>query len=301
MNFLRSIQLTRKHFRTLYWAFAAFWVAYALNACGDAFKSEESSTTSTSNIEELSVIGYDQESLIKKIPYALNSTTTSKGPSGKQNISASGGLSVSGGKLDQGATSESRVSTITYEDYDGKGFKYFEKSTEPDDQTVEEGQAFSFQYVAIGRFPLKYNWFKLVNEKRVSIGADSTVFSKLRAQLSDAGTYLATVEDVEGNVLTSRTVQLQVRPLEKPCLAGEYGWKADNQSQLFRKDQLPSSYIHNLTQIPETKGTYLINVSCDTHPQFSPLTQCTGRVTFQCVNGQYKKIDGGCYCTQEST
>lgn len=299
----------------LNWAFTAFFIAYLLNACGESFDPEENASSQSSSVPNLTQ--EDDPAAITFIPYtsgnSSSSSTTSGGgfvggsvgsstgstsgsSGGSSSYGGTGGYASGGGTLDQGSDSSSSVSTITYDDYNSSGFLYFEKMTEPESTYTSEGEAFALQFVAIGKFPLKYTWYKEGTAGKSLVGTDSTVFSKVSASTSDAGVYYAIVEDAEGNILTSQKATLSVRPSDKACLDGRYGMTNSNYEELVIESYVPSQYTYSLIQIPYMRGSYTYELNCNVF-KASIIYSCTGKLTYQCVDGKYKKIDGSCYCS----
>ncbi len=309
MRKIRNYSLTilkSSRIKPFIWVFSTFFIAYFLNSCSDTFQSPEGSSGSNSsinNLTELGQIGYDETSLVRVISYNSGTTHSASGfgagtstSTGRTSQSNSGGYASGGGQLDQGVDSESSTSSITYDNYDGKGFHYFEKMTEPENAFVSEGEAFALQFVAIGRFPLKYVWYREGTMGRQVVGTDSTVFSKISASRTDAGVYYATVQDREGNTLTSRKVTLSIRPSDNSCSAGNYGKLGATFDELVSENYVPTGYRNWLVQLPYKRGTYTAEVSCENY-RSSLLTTCTGTLTYQCIDGKYKRIDGECVCS----
>ena len=309
---LKKWNLQRSLRKAMYWALSAFVVAYMLNACGDLLNPEddEASVSSNSKNDPASVqyIDYGQVGNGgSRNPASTNSSSgggeaigISGGTSGGSSSSGgSGGFASAGGALDEGSTGESAERTIAYEDYDGSKFKYFAKMTEPDSAYTYEGKPFALQFVAIGKFPLKYTWYKLTDTGKRVVGTDSTVMSKVSALRSDAGKYYATVEDADGNMLTSRTVALKVRPSDLPCPAGKYGPpNGYNRDQLVQEKYIRSGYRHLVAELKSRPATHIIEVSCS--HLYPPMSSCQGELVYQCMGGKYNKIDGHCYCYDDS-
>lgn len=296
------------------WMSLAFLVTYLLNSCGDPLNSvDKASEATSSSLQEedpaaIRYISYDDDD--EKNVNASGSggfsvggsggTATNSTSSGRIVNSYSGGFANGGGRLDEGSNDDSATTSITYGDYQSSGFQYFEKMTEPEDVYVPEGQPFGFQFTAMGRFPLSYIWYKKTSSGKLVVGTDSTVFSKVEARISDAGEYFATVEDAEGHILTSRTVQLKVRPGEKPCEAGVYKMASEQANELIISSEAPSYWYNKSVTLPQLRHTYTRDMDCNELLTGDIFIGCTGEITFQCRNGVYKKLEGNCSCPQDS-
>ena len=82
-------------------------------------------------------------------------------------------------------------------------------TSQPNDQTVTEGQTANFSVTATGTGPLSYQWRK--DGSNIS-GATSASYSISSTNLSDAGDYSVRVSNSAGNV-TSNNATLTVNPL----------------------------------------------------------------------------------------
>ncbi|MCB0391422.1 MAG: hypothetical protein KDD58_09025 [Bdellovibrionales bacterium] len=289
--------------KALRWALMAFAVAYLLNACGDLLNPDEESNNVASNEEfdpaSVQYIAYGQSNSTARNPASTNSGNEVGQPigigsgTGTSTSGGSGGFASSGGNVDEGSTSESSKRIIKYGDYDENDFQFFSKMTEPESTYTWEGKPFALQFVAIGKFPLKYTWYKKTENGKTVIGTNSTVFSKISSSTLDAGEYFATVEDSEGNILTSRTAVVKIRPSDLPCPAGEYGLvDGYNQTLIVQKQYVHIGYRHKTINLEFTPATHILELTC----QSTIFENCSGELTYQCVGGKYQYVHGQCYC-----
>ncbi len=297
----------------MYWGLSVFCVTYMLNACSDAFTPPEEAGTVNESVSSSDSEDVENASSINYLNYGQGGTGSSSSSSsggfgfagngsssGATNFgSASGGYATGGGKSDESASEDSSVSAVTYDNYSASEFQYFEKMTEPEGTYTYEGDAFALQFVAIGKFPLKYIWYKKSSAGETIVGTDSTVYSKVVSSSSDAGDYYATVEDASGNKLTSRTVTVRVRLSERPCLAGEYGKSSASLGELVPKAAVHSGYINGLVSLEHQRGSHVVDVDCQ-YLSTGMSESCHGKLYYQCVNARYTKIDGQCNCAPDN-
>ncbi|MCB9026923.1 MAG: hypothetical protein H6625_11430 [Bdellovibrionaceae bacterium] len=309
----KKLKLTISIRKAIYWSLSGFMVAYFLNACGEDFDqligNEDQNNYSDSEHDPSSINYIQYDPITNKDP-DKNSNGSSTGGSfgfsgGNSGSSASrfnsgpaGGIATAGGALDQGSTNDSKNRTLAYSDYDGSGFYYFSKMTEPEPVFTHEGKPFALQFVAIGRFPLKYIWYKESTAGRKVVGTDSTVFAKVAASTNDQGKYFATVTDADGNMLTSKTVELKVRPSNKPCPGGSYGpSNGYDFEQLVHESRMPAGYRHLSANVNATKSTHTLEINCSLITSF--YQNCSGTLVYQCSNEKYIKLFGQCICNQD--
>ncbi len=214
---------------------------------------------------------------------------------------ANSGIS-SGGGSDARSGGSSGQTIIEYKSPGGYS-NYFAKINEPIDQQVSEKLPFALKFVAVGKMPLKYSWFKEEGGGSRQLSVDTSVFSKDSAALSDSGTYFARVEDADGNVLTSRRATLKINQERKECFAGEYGpEKYDSQSQSFdysnlvpraRMNRTIGAKFYNLGG--EIDGYALSVNRCIKY--YGSGSECTsGGTLLQCQNGAYTIVSTTCRC-----
>ena len=153
---------------------------------------------------------------------------------------------------------------------------------EPEDVYAHAGEPFALQFVALGKFPLTYKWYKVVRggADRL-VGTDSTVFGKVAASTTDQGDYYATVEDADGNKLVSVTVNVGIRPPDLICRAGRYGRESPGSFVLVEESYVPNSLRDSIVTLDAAGSSHTMSFNC------SQWEDCSGTVGYQCVGGKF--------------
>ena len=221
-----------------------------------------------------------------------NSHGSTSGNNGSNNGENSGNGIVGSGSSD---------STNDLSSPGGYG-NYFSKINEPLDQQTSVGLPFAFKFVAVGKMPIVYKWYKESNMGRQLLGSSTTSFSKASASLTDTGVYFATVEDDEGNILTSRRARLIVNPERKICSAGNYGPVYDSRTRKYDyRNLVPVSQMTNkvgakMFKIENEIDSYAFTIKACPYYKGSGLN-CSGANTLvQCQNGSYYVLSTNCSC-----
>ncbi len=233
-------------------------------------------------------------------PISVGSTSTTSGV---------GGFADSSKKQVGGGSTNPNENTLQYGSSSNGYGTFFTKLNEPIDQQISEKLPFAFKFVAIGAMPLKYSWYKVTASGTQKLATTETVFAKASAKFSDAAEYYATVEDNDGNILTSRRAILKVNPERVPCAADQYGPRdyihlsatnvnngAYNYRSLVRRSQMTRTSGANYVSLPKEIDGYAISISQCVHYQTGGTTCVGDKTLLQCQNGIYTVASTNCYC-----
>ncbi|MCB9026921.1 MAG: hypothetical protein H6625_11420 [Bdellovibrionaceae bacterium] len=233
--------------------------------------------------------------------------SNTQGGGGSSNGSSSGtgsaGGFVEGTRPNSSSGSETRSSNNIKYNSPGGSTSYFSKINEPLDQQVEINLPFAFKFVAVGKMPLVYKWYKITpTGNTIQLDNSSTFFSKASATATDAGSYYATVEDSEGNILTSRRAQLIVNPERRNCNSGKFGPQFDTTKNTYDfRNLVPEALMQRKAGVEVTNlgaeiDGYALNIkSCPYYEGTG--NSCSGNSTLlQCQNGSYYVVSTNCRC-----
>lgn len=233
-----------------------------------------------------------------------SSNSSSTGSGGFGNSGASSGSSNSDASGSNGSTDPNR-STLQYNSPGGYA-SYFSKIHEPMDSQTHVGLPFTLKFSAVGRIPLKYTWYKVTANGDQKLADDLSILSRSSAATSDDGIYYATVEDSDGNILTSRKVRLKVNPERKACSAGEYGpYKISsneyNYSFVVPRSEVPNGSGARYVQLPQEVDGYAVAVSRCVKYKGTGNCKSGNSTLLQCQNGKYAVISTNCRLWQDNS
>jgi len=226
------------------------------------------------------------------------SATNTSGGSGSPSSSGGAGIVTS-----SGGSSPSQPSSYSFE-------TPLTIVGQPMDVNLQEGDVFSLSFIAIGKAPLTYTWYKKgTTDSNLGGGVNHTIYYNTKAKKSDGGIYYATVIDGNNKKLLSREVRVNVKEGRHPCAAGYWApRKVQNGgfNHLYPRSQIyPGGGAPITKQIGEVKDSYIITMSCDLKRISSNncnsgkwLTNANlGRVLhYQCQNGHYELVNDLCLC-----